>query len=170
MKVVAILLLAVLMSNGCGNSNTAAQVAAAATWQAVLSGGDEQASGFSFTTQFTVGGDGTLSITSFQFLTNNNGVSCFPISGESVSGNMLLTVNTTTQQVTGTFTYVVPSGGNTLTLNGNVTGTATITTSTTTLSTATITGTWTFVGSGTPAGCNNTSGSFTMTEPTTTTG
>jgi hypothetical protein len=157
MKEVAILLLLALVLNGCSTSNTTTtQVAGSGTWQAKLSGGIGGASGFSFNTQFTIGSDGTLSISTFQFLTSDS-TSCFPVSGDSVSGTMVLTVNTSTEAVTGPFTYVIQSGGNTLTLNGTVTGTETGTTLNTG---ASITGTWTLAGG---TGCNDAiGGSFTM--------
>ena len=156
MKEVAIVLLLALVLNGCGSSSTTtAQAAASGIWQAQLLGGSGTASGFSFITQFTVNGDGSLNITSLQFLTNE---SCFPVSGGTENGTMVLTLNTTTEGVTGTFSYVVTSGGKTLTLNGTVTGTEVGTT----LSGTTVTGTWTLTGG---TGCNDTTGgSFTMTQ------
>jgi hypothetical protein len=150
MKEVAILLLVALMLNGCGSSTPTTQTAASGVWSADLPGGSGEASGFSFTTQFTVNGDGSLSITYFQFLTEGT---CFPVSGGTETGAMVLTTNTSTNAVTGTFTYTVQSGGNTLTLNGTVTGT----TSATTLSGGSITGAWSVTG-----GCNATGESFTM--------
>jgi len=161
MKQVAILLLGALLLNGCGTNSTATQTAAGGLWSAQMLGGDGAASGFSFTTQFSVsGGGGALSISSFQFLTAGQ---CFPVNGETPTGSMVLIENTTTYQVTGTFTFTVQSGGNALTLNGTVTGTENGLNGTT-LSGAMATGTWEFAGSGSPAGCTNTSGSFTMTQ------
>ncbi len=153
MKEVAVLLLVALMLNGCNSSSTpTGQTAASGIWSADLQGGTGEASGFSFTTQFTVNGDGSLNITYFQFLTAGT---CFPVSGGTQAGSMVLTTNTSTNAVTGTFTYTVQSGGNTLTLNGTVTGTA----SSTTLSGGSITGTWSVTG-----GCTATGESFTMTQ------
>src|SRR5258706_478560 len=87
MKEVAILLLITLVLNGCGSSSkTTVQTAAGATWQAEMLGGQGTASGFSFITQFTVGSDGALSITYFQFL-NSNSTQCFPVSGGPQSGS-----------------------------------------------------------------------------------
>ena len=120
MKEVAILLLVTLMLNGCSSTTTTTQTAAGGVWSADLPGGTGEASGFSFTTQFTVNGNGSLSISYFQFLTNGP---CFPITGGTSTGSMVLTTNTSNNAVTGTFTYTVASGGNTLTLNGTVTGT-----------------------------------------------
>jgi hypothetical protein len=164
MKEVATLLLVALMLNGCsGNSQTAAvQTAAGGTWQAQMLGGEGTASGFSFVTQFTVGSDGTLSVSYFQFL-NQSSVQppCFPISGGTIAGSMILTENTTNFTVTGPFSYTVQSGGNTLTLTGTVTGTENGLNGTT-LSGASVTGTWTLAGG---SGCNDaTGGSFTMTQ------
>ncbi len=160
MKEVAILLLITLMLNGCGSSTTTStQTAAGGTWQAALSGGESTASGFSFITQFAVSGTGgTLSISYFQFL---NSAQCFPVSGGTVAGSMILTENTTNFTVTGPFSFTVQSGGNTLTLNGNVTGTENGLNGTT-LSSGSVTGTWSLAGG---TGCNDaTGGSFTMTQ------
>src|SRR5579872_3139275 len=155
MKEVAALLLVALMFNGCSSSNTTtAQTAASGVWKAELLGGSGDASGLSFITQFTVNSDGTLSIGSLQFLTQG---SCFSVAGGSESGSMTLTVDTTTNAVTGTFNYTVQSQGNTLTLTGAVTGTE----SGTTLSGGSVTGTWSVTGAG---GCNATDGTFTMTQ------
>jgi hypothetical protein len=161
MKVVAILLVAALLLNGCGTSSTATQTAAGGTWSAQLLGGEGPASGFSFVTSFSVGGSGGgLTLSSFQFDTAG---ACFPENGDTVTGTMVLVENQTTFQVTGTIAFTVKSGSNTLTLNGNVTGTENGLNGTT-LSGAVATGTWTFTGSGTPTGCSDTSGSFTMTQ------
>jgi hypothetical protein len=164
-KVVAVLLLVALtMVNGCGGSNTrttaTAQTAASGGWSAQLLGGAGEASGLSFTTQFAVNGDGSLSVTFFQFLTEGL---CFTATGEAPTGTMVLTLSNATEAVTGTFAFTVQSSGNTLTMNGTVTGTE----NGTTLSDGTITGTWTLT-SGTPA-CNGTGGAFTMTETAATT-
>ena len=84
-----------------------------------------------------------------------------------MSGSIPLTVQSN-DTVTGTITYVVQSGGNTLTLDGTVTGTASQngsgTNVTYTLTSATITGTWTLKGSS--AACTVTGGDtyFTMTQ------
>jgi hypothetical protein len=161
MKEVAILLLVALLLNGCGTSSTATQTAAGGTWSAQMLGGEGPASGFSFITAFSVsGGGGGLTISSFQF---NTAGTCFPVNGETPTGTMTLVENPNTYAVTGTLVFTVQSGGNMLVLNGTVTGTENGLNGTT-LSGAMATGTWTFTGSGTPAGCNDTSGSFTMTQ------
>ena len=67
------------------------------------------------------------------------------------------------RQVTGNLTFTVQSGSNTLTLKGPLTGTGGPSGSDV-LTGGSVTGTWTFMGSGTPTGCNNTTGSFTMTQ------
>jgi hypothetical protein len=161
MKEVAILLLVALMLNGCNSSTATVQTAAGGIWQAQMLGGNGPASGFSFISQFTVNGDGSLSISSFQFLTSNS-AQCFPVTGGTETGSMILTENTTNFTVTGTFKFTVQSGGNTLTLNGTVTGTENGLNGTT-LSGGSITGTWTLTGG---AGCSVTTGntSFTMTQ------
>jgi hypothetical protein len=162
MKEVAVLLLVALLLNGCSSNQTATQTAAGGTWQVQTLGGEGASTGFSFNTQFTVGGDGTLSISYFQFI--NSGQPCFPINGGTLSGTMVLTENTTTFEVTGTFSYVVQSGSNTLTFNGTVTGTQNGLNGTT-LSDATGTGNWTLAGDGTN-GCIDTVGSFVLTQST----
>ncbi len=160
MKEVAILLLFALLLSGCGNTSTATQTAAGGLWSATMLGGVGTASGFSFTTQFTVsGGGGALSVSSFEFLTGNMG-GCFPVTGGTVSGSMMLTENTTNFQVTGPFTFTVQSGSNSLTLNGTVTGTENGLNGTT-LSGGVITGTWTLTGT---APCDGVAGSFTMNQ------
>jgi len=160
MKQVAILLLATLLLNGCGSSSTPAPASAGTTWEAQMLGGEGTASGFSFITQFTINTDGTLSITYFQFL-NSNSTQCFPVSGGTQTGSMMLTENQTTFAVTGTFSFTIQSGGNTLTLTGTVTGTASAASSTT-LTSATVDGNWTLSGG---TGCSDaTGGSFTMTK------
>jgi hypothetical protein len=162
MKEVAILLLVALMLNGCGGNTTATQTAAGGTWQAALSGGESSASGLSFITQFTVGGNDTLNVSYFQFLNQSEAQPpCFPINGATAAGTMTLTENQTTFTVTGPIVLTVQSGGNTLTLTGNVTGTENGLNGTT-LSGATATGSWTLTGG---TGCNDPAGgSFTMTQ------
>ncbi len=159
MKQVAILLLLGLLLNGCGNNSSSVQTATSGTWQSQMLGGDGQASGFSFITQFNVGGNGALSISSFQFLTSGP---CLPVDGGTVSGSVTnLIVNQTTFAVTGDFSFAVASGGNTLTLTGTLTGTENGTTGTI-LSGASVTGTWNLTGG---TGCSDpTGGSFTMTQ------
>ena len=153
MKEVAVLMLVALMLNGCSSSSTpTTQKAASGIWSADLQGGTGDASGFSFTTQFTVNGNGSLNITYFQFLTAGT---CFPVSGGTQTGSMVLSTSTSTNAVSGNFAYSVQSGNDTLTLNGTVTGTA----SGTTLSGGSITGTWSVTGD---TGCNATGDSFTM--------
>ena len=155
MKEVAILLLVALMLNGCGsNSTPATTTTASGNWQAEMAGGSGPDSGFSFITTFTVGGDGSLSVSYFQFLNSNSG-QCFPVSGGTQTGTMVLTSSGSV--VSGTFSFVVQSGNNTLTLTGVVTGTA----NGTTLTATSITGTWALTGD---AGCTGSSGTFTMTK------
>jgi hypothetical protein len=158
MKEVAILLVVALLLNGCSTTKTGTQTAASGLWYADMLGGAGPASGFSFNTQFTVSGaGGALSISSFQFLTAG---ACFPPNGETPTGQMLLTENTTTFQVTGTFTFTVQSGANTLTMDGTVTGTENGVNGTT-LAGAVATGTWMLTGT---APCDGVTGSFTMTQ------
>jgi hypothetical protein len=163
MKEVAILLLVALMLNGCGNSNNPPNVqqASGGTWQSAMLGGEGLASGLSFITQFTVGSNGALSITNFQFLTQVDG-GCFPVTGATPSGNLMLTFNSA-DQVTGTFSFTIVSNGNTLTLTStSVTGNVN---SNNTLSNGVIIGTWTLTGG---TGCNGVNGTFTLTQSTST--
>jgi len=169
MKEVAVLLLVALMLNGCGGTNTVntqtAQNAAGGIWSAEILGGSGAASGFSFNTEFTVNSGGGLDVTYFQFLTAEGGTSpCFPVDGGTEAGSMALTINGSTGAVTGTMTYTVQATGSTLTLNGQVTGTAAITGSPTSLSNGAVTGTWTVAGG---SGCNATGGTFTMCQSST---
>jgi uncharacterized protein YceK len=162
MKEVAILLVAVLMLNGCGTNSTATQTAAGGTWSATMLGGDETASGLSFITSFSVSGSGgNLSVSTFQFL---NAGACFPVNGEQPTGTMVLQEGSNFQ-VTGTVSFTVQSGGNVLTLTGTVTGTENGVLGQGTLSGAVATGTWTLTGS---SGCTvtNENTSFTMTQNT----
>jgi hypothetical protein len=157
MKEVAVLLLVALMLNGCGSSTHTAQSASGGVWQAQLSGGDGTASGLSFVAQFTVGGNGALSFQNFQFLTQIDG-GCFPVTGASPSGTLDLTANSA-GTVTGTLSFVVVSGGNTLTLTStSVTGT--LNTTTNVISGGSIIGTWAVTGG---TGCNA-GGTFTMSQ------
>lgn len=167
MKEVAILLLLLLapMLNGCGSNQTNTQQAAGGVWQAQMLGGDGSASGFSFSTQFVVESNGALNFSSFQFLTAGG---CFPGNGGTVGGAMILTVNTTNYQVTGTFNLTVTANGNTLTLTSDdVTGTENGLNGTQ-LTGGSVTGTWTLSGNCAPSGSTPT-GSFTMTQSSTTT-
>jgi hypothetical protein len=163
MKEVAILLLLALMLNGCSTSSTNVQTASGGLWQAKTSGGEAPgACCFSFITQFTVGGNGVLTISSFQFLNSippaDGG--CFPASGETPTGTLDLTASSA-NQVSGTFSFTVTSGSNTLSLNStSVTGTLTGT-NLTTLTGGSISGIWSLQGG---TGCNDVSGTFTMTQ------
>ncbi len=158
MKAVAILVLVAFTLSGCGGPNYLntqnAQQAAGGIWSAQIIGGSGPASGFSFNTQFTVNSNGSLSITYFQFLTQG---ACFPVEGGTQTGTMDLTINGSTDLVTGTLTYTVLASGNTLTLNGQVTGTE----NGNTLTDSSITGTWTITGG---TGCTGAGGTFTMTQ------
>ena len=143
LAIVVVLMLELLVI-GCGNDTTTAQTDTSGNWQAVLTGGAGEASVLSFNTKFTVNGDGSLSVTSIQFLTVGT---CF-VSGATGSGTANVTTDATTGALSGTLTLVVQSGnpaGNTLTLNGTVDSNTT-------------TGTWVLTGG---EGCNG-SGDFTM--------
>jgi hypothetical protein len=162
MREVAILLVAALLLNGCGSSSSTTLTTPADLWSAQMQGGRGPASGFSFSTDFTLNSDGSLTFSSFQFY---NAGACFPVNGDSVTGSITnLEVNQNSYAVTGTLTVTVQSGSNTLTLGpAPLTGTGGPSGSDV-LTGGSVTGTWTFAGSGSPAGCNNTTGSFTMTQ------
>jgi len=161
------MLLVALLLTGCGNQ-TDTQTAASGTWSSQMIGGVGLASGFGFTTSFSVtGSGGNLSISTFEFINENN-PSCFPVfplNGGSVNGTMVLT-ESSNFQVTGPFAMTVKSGDNTLTLTGTVIGTENgVEGNANTLSNAVATGTWTFTGGPTITGCDvNTTGSFKMTQ------
>jgi hypothetical protein len=156
-----LLLLSALLLNGCGSSTPTAQSATGGLWSAVLNQGEGSASGFSFITQFTVASSGTLSFSSFQFINQGN---CFPLDGGTISGNMTLTENMATDEVSGNMTLTVTSSGNTLTLTSDTNG-VTGTLTGTTLSNGMVTGSWSVTGA---TGCTGGNGSFTMTSETAT--
>jgi hypothetical protein len=128
---------------GCGsNSSNASNVNG--TWNATLASGGNTTV-FSFGSSLHVNGDGSLTVSNFQFTTNSP---CF-VSGETESGSFTLSGNFN-GAVNGKFGMSVLSGnpsGNTLALSGTANGN-------------TITGTWTLTGSG---GCTG-NGTFTMTK------
>lgn len=98
---------------------------------------------FSFGTSLVVNGNGSLTISNFQFNSNSP---CF-VSGETESGSFALMGNFN-GQVNGRFGFTVQSGspsGNVLTLSGTANGN-------------TVSGTWTLTGG---SGCAG-SGSFRM--------
>jgi hypothetical protein len=165
MRVVAIfsLFTLALLLSGCGSNQTQAQQEAGGVWQASLSG---TVSNLSFITQFTVNGDGALSITNFQFLNN---AACFPFvngtNNASPTGSLAnLNYNAGNQIVSGNLSFTVTENGNTLTLTStSITGTL----NGTSLTGGEIQGTWTLQGSG--SGCGGGSGIFTMAQGSTTT-
>lgn len=142
MKWFAIAVLTItFLGAGCGSNQSASNING--TWTAMLvsSGG---ATEFSFGTSLTTQGNGTLSVTNFNFTTNSP---CF-VSGETESGTFALTGNFN-GNVSGKLGMIVQSGspaGNTLTLAGTASGNA-------------ISGNWTLTGAG---GCTG-NGTFTMT-------
>ena len=134
----ALLVTAVIMLVGCGNSSSHGNING--HWTAVLTD-----TTFNFGTSIVVNNDGTLSVSNFSFATNS---ACF-VSGETESGSFAFTGDFN-GKVTGSFTFKVVSGspsGNTLSLTGTANG-------------DTITGTWSLTGG---SGCTG-SGNFTMTK------
>ena len=165
MKVVAILLLAAFMLNGCGNGNVVS-TSSNDIWGAVMAGGAKTSSGFSFNTEFTVASNGTLTVSSFQFL---NSGSCFGSStiSKEPTGTLLVTFNSD-DQVTGTFSFTITSAaGDAITLTGtSVTGTVNPNNNFI-LSGGSIIGTWVLVPGSSSSCVAVTDGSFTMTQTTT---
>jgi len=140
---------------GCGSSSNNTTVSSKGSfWQATLLESTGAATTFDFVTQFSIATGGSLSVGNLTFITANP---CF-VSGASANGMANLTVDTSTNQVTGTLNYAVQSGtpsGNTLTLTGpTVTGTE----SGSSLTGATVTGGWALTGSATCTG----GGTFTL--------
>src|SRR5579871_3548314 len=132
---VAALLVLGLVLAGCGSSSSNSGNING-TWNATLLD-TNNTTVFSFGTSLAVNGDGSLTISNFNFTTNSP---CF-VSGETESGSFTLS---------GSFRFTVASGspsGNTLKLTGTATGN-------------TISGTWTLTGG---TGCTG-SGAFTMTK------
>jgi hypothetical protein len=164
MRAVAIglLLTLVLWGGGCGSSNNPnAQNDAGGVWQANLTGGEGESSGLSFVVQFSVGGNGALTVSNFQFL-NSIPDGCFPVTGVAAPSGTLDVAYNSADQVTGTFSFTVINNGNTLTLtSSSVTGTL----SGSSISGGMITGYWNLQGAG--SGCSTTTGQFTMTQSTT---
>jgi hypothetical protein len=154
MRTLAILGLVAMevMVMGCGSksSTTSTTQTANGLWESALIGKDAGVGVFNFTTSFTIGGDGTLSVTYFSFLTTGP---CFALTGDTTSGS--LTGTTTGTNASGTFQFTVSSNGNTLSLTGTATGTTDSSGNTTWTS---ITGTWTLTGGANCAG----TGTFTM--------
>lgn len=143
-----------LMVMGCGSNNNTTSTTQGTTgiWESALIGTGAGVGVFNFTTSFTIGGDGSLSVTYFSFLTTGP---CFGLTGETTSGT--LTGSTTGTTTTGPFQFSVQQNGNTLTMTGTATGTTDSSGNTTWTS---ITGTWTLTGGTSCAG----SGTFTMTQ------
>lgn len=137
---------------GCGTSTTnntnATTTSTSGNWEAQLTGGADQASLLNFVTAFSVTNSGPITISSFSFI---NAGKCFGngVNGSRQSGSANL-ITGSADQVTGTLTYTITSvtpAGNTLTLNGNLTGTSNSSTSSAgTLSNGVVTGTWTLSG------------------------
>ena len=126
---------------GCGSSNNSQNING--NWAATLTDANNNPS-LSFNTSITQMSNGSLSITNLHFSTNSP---CF-VSGETATGSFTLGGNFN-GNVSGTFGMSVQSGspgGNTLAMNGTVTGSA-------------ITGNWNLTGS---SGCTG-AGHFTMT-------
>jgi len=165
MKAVLILLLAAFIMNGCGAGNTVT-TSSNDIWGAVMAGGANTSSGFSFNTEFTVAANGALTVSSFQFL---NSGTCFGSSSipKQPTGTLVVTFNSD-DVVAGTFSYTITSSaGDAITLTStSVTGTVNPNNSFI-LSGGSIIGTWALVpGSG--SGCVAvTDGSFTMSQTTT---
>ena len=139
---VALMLVLGMILVGCGSSSNPATINGA--WNATLVDTNNTTM-FSFGTSLAVNGDGSLTITNFNFNSNSP---CF-VSGENESGSFTLSGNFS-GNVTGTFGFTVTSAnpaGNTLKLSGTANGN-------------TISGNWTLTGG---TGCTG-SGTFKMTK------
>lgn len=139
---VAMVMAVILVLAGCG-SNHSGNING--NWTATLTDNNSGNPVFNFATSLVVNGDGTLSITSFNFSSNS---SCFN-TGETESGSFAVGGDFN-GNVSGKFQFTVQSdapNNNTLQLTGTVSGN-------------TISGNWSVVGG---TGCN-TSGTFTMTK------
>jgi hypothetical protein len=140
---VAVVLVVCLVLAGCGaGAGNPANINGG--WNATLTDTNNSTL-FSFGVSLLVKGDGTFSVSNFNFTSNSP---CF-VSGAVANGSFTLS-GTFNGNVTGKFNFVVQSGspsGNTLTLSGTVNGN-------------TIAGTWTLTGG---TGCTG-SGLFTMTK------
>jgi hypothetical protein len=165
MKEVAILLLlALLLLNGCGSSSTTAQAAEGGIWGAEMLGGNGPSSGFSFNTAFTVNSNGTLSITSFQLL--NTGT-CFGSITPKPAGTLTdLVYNSADELTSGSFSFTMTSvAGDVVTLTSTAV-TGVVDTNNNTLSGGSIVGNWTLTPASGSSKCVPVSSqtSFTMTQ------
>lgn len=138
---VVVLFVAGLALIGCGSNSSSSNING--TWNATLMGNNNTTM-FAFGTSLTASGNGnSVTVSNFSFTTNSP---CFE-SGDTESGSFGLSGNFN-GQTNGTFGMTIKSGtpaGNTLVLNGVVSGNK-------------ISGTWTLTGSTTCTG----SGTFTM--------
>ena len=133
---------------GSGTPSTTTSTTSNGSWEAQLSGGTAEDSLLDFVTTFSVTNSGPLNDMSLYFINQGK---CFATGLNAVNetGSATLTTSST-NQVTGTLTLTVQSitpAGNTLKLNGNLTGTSNGTTTTTgTLSNGVVAGTWQLTG------------------------
>src|SRR5579863_6850887 len=150
---------------GCGNvpPTNVTNTSTTGNWEAMLTGGTNQASLINFTVAFTVTNSGPLDITGFSFF---NSGACFAngLNGSTETGTATFTTSSA-DQVTGTLNLTVNSvtpAGNSLALTGNLTGTSNGTTTTTgTLTNGVVVGTWTLTGGQGDLSCAG-SGTFIM--------
>lgn len=166
-KLVFLILLALefaVCGCGSGTPSDTTSTSVSGNWEAKMTGGTGEASKLNFVTMFSVTNSGPLDITGFAFFNQGK---CFGNGTDAESENGSATLDTSsTDQVTGTLTYTVQAGGNTLTLNGNLTGTSNGTIGTTgTLSGGVVGGTWTLTGGQGDPSCTG-SGDFIMCQGT----
>ncbi len=180
MKKLAILMVLALELAVCGCGTTppspVTNTQTIGNWEAQMIGGTGAASKLNFVTAFNVTNGGPLSDVVVGFY---NAGACFS-TGENVqtgSGTASFTTNTSTDQVTGSLTFIVTSltpQGNVLTLTsyqGGLTGTSNGTSSTTgTLSNGIVVGTWGLTGPCTDGATPPPSGTFTMCQTVGSTG
>jgi len=181
MKKFAIFMVVALQITVCAcgtspNTSTTNNTQTTGNWEAILTGGTEQASLLNFVTTFSVTNSGPLDITALSFF---NSGACFATGANATTESGSATLTTASAgTVTGTLTLTVNSvtpSGNSLALTGNLTGTSNGTTTTTgALSNGVVVGTWKLAGGQGDASCAG-SGSFIMCQTlssgtTTTTG
>jgi len=173
-KLALVVLLAVeLVVCGCGatnNTSNTTDTQATGNWEALLTGGTDQASLLNFVTTFTVTNSGPLDITGLAFF--NQGA-CFATGtdAENATGNANFSTSST-NTVNGTLNLTVTSAtnGSVLTLNpGSLTGNSNGTTTTTgTLSNGVVIGTWTLTPGTGVKGCNAAQGNYLLCQNATT--
>jgi len=160
---IPVLLVLAVVLFGCNIPRTdVTSTSTSGNWIARLTGGTQEASLLNFNTAFNVVNGGPLQFTGFSFI--NHGACFTPgLTNQTYTGTASL-ITSSNGQVTGTFNMTINSvpAGNTLTLDGNLTGVSNGTTTTVgTLSNGVVVGTWNLTGGQGDASCVGT-GNFVM--------